>query len=802
MSRSLKTSYAVAHQVETFFTGAQALFDKVGEHLYCPYGSVINKVSVVDGQVKAQIRTKNEEDSVIKFTLSPDNELIIIAYYSGLITKFDLTNEEIVREFKSLHNAPISQLVINKSGTLLATASSDGTIKLWDLKHHYCSNNFKGVSGVITCLKFHNHSGRELLLCSAGDDRIHIFDVEANKRIAKLASHCSTITDFEISPDGTRLLSVGRDKIAVLWDISSADENIGAKLRIIPLFESIESLALVDPSLLSDLLKFNVKDDTLTFATVGEEGVIKFWDAGTGAKLVYQNEAPLSKDRNPASHCFQLCIRPDNDQLCAISAEHDIFLYNLPNLTLEQQLQGHLDEILSACWFNKNQCLALACNSNDLKVMQIESSKCHHLKGHEDIVLCVRSVPTDPMCVLSSSKDCTVLVWRFDAETSDHTILFKATGHTHSIHSLAVSNLDSVFFSVGEDTTLKRWCFEMPKAKIKKNDENSIVEGTRALIANSTIKAHDDRINDVAMSPNDQLVATGSKDKTAKIFSATQLKLLGTLKGHRRGVLVVKFSPTDQVVVTAADMCLRMWNLQNFNCIKTFQGHDCAVLNFSILKSGLQIVSMGCDGNMKLWDCKTNECVKTIDAHDGQAWTLAMTEDDDKIVTGGQDEKLVVWKDATQEEQEERISNLQEKVAQEQDFLNYMNKKKWRKALRMAIKMENQPKTLRVVREICHEQGGVDELSDIIRGLPLDRIDFLVDCCTTWISTSKNGAVGQIVLNLVIRSLDTEQLLKMPNLRKSVDQLQGLTEKCFARYERLVQQATFVDFFLGSFRLY
>lgn len=211
---------------------------------------------------------------------------------------------------------------------------------------------------------------------------------------------------------------------------------------------------------------------------------------------------------------------------------------------------------------------------------------------------------------------------------------------------------------------------------------------------------------------------------------------------------------------------------------------------------------MGCDGNMKLWDCKTNECTKTIDAHSGQAWTLSITDDDSKIVTGGQDEKLVIWRDATQEEQEERITKLQSQVAQEQDFMNYISKKKWRKALRMAIKMENQPKTLRVVREIMHEPNGLEELNDVIEHQSLDQIDFLVECCTTWMSTAKNGSIGQTVLNLIIRSQNNENLLKIPSLRKSMDQLQGLTEKCFARYERLVQQATFVDFFLDSFRIH
>lgn len=795
MSKKLKSSYDVAHQVESFFTGTQILFDQDGTHFYCSDGSTVNKVLVDDGQVKAQITSSNEGDNVLRFDLTSNDEILIIAYHSGLITKFNLIDDTVQREFKSIHSAPVAQLRINPSNTLLATGSSDGTVKLWNLINHYCSHNLKGVNGVITTIEFLETPEAELLFCSGGDDCIHVYDLKSSKRLAKLSKHCSTITDIKFTIDKSKLISIGRDKIAVVWDISKlGDKSFGTPLRTIPIYESVESLVVVPSDIFSSLIRLDGDRDI--FATIGEEGLIKFWDAQSGSKILTQNEAPLSMDRCPTSQCFQLVSRPNHQQLCAVSSERDVFFYDLPELTITQQLQGHLDEILSACWFANNNYLAMACNSNDLKVMQVSTSKSQHLKGHTDIVLCVKSVPSDPMCLISASKDCVILVWQFDRETMIPSITYKGTGHTHAIHSLGVCLSELVFFSGGEDTTLKRWSINV---KDKKSD--NVDRATKSLTASQTIKAHDARIDDIAISPNDQLVATGSRDKTAKIFSVNGMQIIATLKGHRRGVYAVQFSPVDQVIVTAADVTLRMWNLQDYTCVKTFQGHDCAVLNFSFLSTGLQMMSIGSDGNMKLWDCKTNECIKTIDAHSGNTWTLSITQDDSKIVTGGQDEKLIIWKDVTEEEKEERLANLQSQVVQEQDFMNYINKKKWRKALKMALKMENQSKTLNVIREILLEPEGLEDLENIIARCELDQINFIVECCVTWTSTAKNASIAQQVLNIIIRRHDNDKLIKLPGLLSSMDQLKTLTEKSFDRYERLVQQATFVDFFMKSFRI-
>ena len=65
------------------------------------------------------------------------------------------------------------------------------------------------------------------------------------------------------------------------------------------------------------------------------------------------------------------------------------------------------------------------------------------------------------------------------------------------------------------------------------------------------------------------MLFSGSMDKTGKLWTAPDLKLLGVFRGHKRGIWDVQFSPVDQVVATAsADACICIWSISNFTCVK------------------------------------------------------------------------------------------------------------------------------------------------------------------------------------------------------------------------------------------
>lgn len=135
----------------------------------------------------------------------------------------------------------------------------------------------------------------------------------------------------------------------------------------------------------------------------------------------------------------------------------------------------------------------------------------------------------------------------------------QGNAHTESVGAVALSRKKLSFFVSGsQDTCLKIW----------KLDQNQ-TEENQSLAVLHTVVAHDKDINAVCVSPNDCLVASGSQDKTAKIWDSSNLKLLGVLHGHRRGLWAVQFSPADQILASAStDGNIMLWSLTDYSCLK------------------------------------------------------------------------------------------------------------------------------------------------------------------------------------------------------------------------------------------
>jgi U3 small nucleolar RNA-associated protein 13 len=98
------------------------------------------------------------------------------------------------------------------------------------------------------------------------------------------------------------------------------------------------------------------------------------------------------------------------------------------------------------------------------------------------------------------------------------------------------------------------------------------------------------------------------------------LKSIGTCTGHKRGVWSVKFGRTERVLATGSgDKTVKLWSLEDFTCVKTFEGHTNPVLRVNFVNSGMQLVSAASDGLVKLWNVREEECVVTLDNHENKA---------------------------------------------------------------------------------------------------------------------------------------------------------------------------------------
>uniref|UniRef100_S4RJG5 Transducin beta like 3 n=1 Tax=Petromyzon marinus TaxID=7757 RepID=S4RJG5_PETMA len=677
--------------------------------------------------------------------------------------------------------------------------SSDATIKVWDIVKQYCTHNFRGSSGVVGVVAFHPDTSCPRVLSAASDCKIRVWDLQSGACSATLDGHYSAVTALRFACDGRTLLSAGRDSVVLLWELEA-----GVVRKTVPVYEPLEDLVVLPEE--GDQSALGVQGKGIHFVTAGSKGTLRVWDAAN-ARCVFtapppeagspgDDAAAAAASAGPGDGAERTIVQahlvPALGQIAAVTSDHNIILHALGGLTVAKQFVGYNDEVLDVKFLGKTDShVAVATNSAQIKIFQLDSSHCQLLHGHRDMVLAL-DVSRRGTMLASSSKDRTVRVWSMEEASGHVRCVAVATGHAHAVGAVAWSRLkDGFLVSGSQDCTLKLW--DLPKGLSPSGT------ATTALTCRFTEKAHDKDVNSVAVSPNDRLVASGSQDHTVRLWAVAAKKKkeeeggglrgpVAVLRGHRRGVCSV-----------------RLWGLHDFACLKTFEGHDASVLKVVFVARGTQLLTSGSDGLVKLWTIKTNECVRTLDAHDGKVWGLHGSRDDERVLTGGSDACIVLWKDVTQEEQEEERKKEEEQLLKRQELSNLLHEKKYLKALRLAISLDQPHTTLTVIQAILDETGGREDLEATIAKLRQDQKESLLKFAVTWNTNSRSCHEAHAVLTTLFRHVSPGDLLRFANVQPAVEALLPysalVTERHFQRMGRLLQAAMFVDYTWRSMRL-
>jgi len=325
-------------------------------------------------------------------------------------------------------------------------------------------------------------------------------------------------------------------------------------------------------------------------------------------------------------------------------------------------------------------------------------------------------VSSDGRWLVSTSKDKTVRWW--DLSTPSSASLFSMTdipcvaigeGHAESVGTVAfckaktVQQTNRLFVVSGaRDRTIKLW------------DCSILLKHTPSATASSPFNlspvvsrlGHSKDINCLDISPNDKLVASGSEDKSIRLWSSDDLSPQAVLQGHKRGVWCVRFSPVDKVLAsTSGDKTIKLWSMTDYTCLKTLEGHSASVKQLQFLHAGMQLLTSADDGMVKLWTIKTAECVNTFaEEHSGKIWGLVLTQDQQKMITGGGDSILNIWTDVSEQDKNQDEEAQEQNILKEQQLNNWLRQKKYDKAVQLALDLEQPRKLCDIFTKMCLEE--------------------------------------------------------------------------------------------------
>jgi WD40 repeat protein len=152
------------------------------------------------------------------------------------------------------------------------------------------------------------------------------------------------------------------------------------------------------------------------------------------------------------------------------------------------------------------------------------------------------------------------------------------------------------------------------------------------------MQGHTDWIESLAVSPDGKLIATGSRDGTARLWDATTSKALGEPLLHLKGTWVssMAFSPDGKTLLTGCHHgTARLWDVATGKLIREPTVHSGWVWTVAFSGDGSRYMTGvgGGENTARLWDTATGKLIGMPLSHDSYVNAVAISPDGQLAVT-------------------------------------------------------------------------------------------------------------------------------------------------------------------------
>ncbi|KRX23941.1 Lissencephaly-1 -like protein A [Trichinella nelsoni] len=268
----------------------------------------------------------------------------------------------------------------------------------------------------------------------------------------------------------------------------------------------------------------------------------------------------------------RVVFHPVFSLIATCSEDATIKIWDFETGDFEKTLKGHTDCVQDIAFDHTGKLLASCSADMSVKLWDFQTYDCiRTLNGHDHNVSSVAFLPSGDFLV-SASRDKTIKLW----ELSTGYCVKTFTGHREWVRMVRVSPDGSLLASCGNDQTVRVWAVATKECKAELRDHDHVVECV--CWANDSVIPH---INEgtangaAALQRQGPFLASGSRDKTIKVWDVSIGVCLFTLSDHDNWIRCLRFHPRGKYLLSVSDdKTMRIWSIAGRRCQKTIEAHN------------------------------------------------------------------------------------------------------------------------------------------------------------------------------------------------------------------------------------